>query len=790
MALFNTLKQILTPYANKINLHSEEIEEIQSDVSDLDDDVSDLKSVINSTVGNTELTLQAIWEFGSINTQTGDDVSNNARIRTKGFIDISNCDSVKFAITSGYKYWWYLYDASGNLLRQRQAWATSDTLIDAAKIGAAVQMRIVMANASDTSASVDYAQYLRLSSISKLRAAIDTAAETVTTIGHSLRNFTDKITNVDHLIEQGFWSFGQGVAGTSTTYVRTINSVNGFVSVTIPQEYGIVLGLLAYNGDTYIGAWNTTNQEWEINPYKHDFDSYSFNIEEFIEKFPAYTFRMTIRYYDGSTTITPSILNNKIVFEKYFDFSNIANAVNTVSVIPEIRNGSDNNTANAYMVALNKIVPYKNSSAIKIIVNKPLSNENNKYKIRFDTYTVNDGFTKDNVNNRVTLDKQIEGNETYIRKGLFDNTSVGFAFSINEVDANGTNVVLRVTDFKADDVKIIFDYSDTTLNPELEPNLIQAKRPINPSANAYLSETQPVVLLHFSDIHGNANELKRMVGLRSQYSSMIDDIICTGDMVVNRYVDGMSYWNSVPGASKILLAIGNHDALADTTGYDFTNLATQSEQFSQFFNPYIENWGCTYENNKTYYYKDYSAKEVRLVVLNCMLSGDDETAQQTWFTNVLSTAKTSGLSVIIATHYMPSNPQKVSCNFTTLDMDVGTDLLNNFYATAIDNFKSNGGEFICYIAGHKHCDMIIKHALYPNQFCICVDALNPNSSNIYSDTQRTQGTRSQDLANLITLDTTSKVFKIIRYGANTDHYLRKKNCLTINYLTGEIIAES
>ena len=40
MALFNTLKQILTPYANKINLHTEEIEEIQGDVSEVKADLA------------------------------------------------------------------------------------------------------------------------------------------------------------------------------------------------------------------------------------------------------------------------------------------------------------------------------------------------------------------------------------------------------------------------------------------------------------------------------------------------------------------------------------------------------------------------------------------------------------------------------------------------------------------------------------------------------------------------------------------------------------------------------
>jgi len=47
MGLFNTLKQILTPYANKINLHTEEIEEIQSDVSDVKTDLEDLENTID-----------------------------------------------------------------------------------------------------------------------------------------------------------------------------------------------------------------------------------------------------------------------------------------------------------------------------------------------------------------------------------------------------------------------------------------------------------------------------------------------------------------------------------------------------------------------------------------------------------------------------------------------------------------------------------------------------------------------------------------------------------------------
>lgn len=769
----------------------------------------------------------------------------------------------------------------------------------------------------------------------------------------------------------------------------------------------------------------------------------------------------------------------------------LKSAITPISPLFVLRNGSDNNVANTYMVALTDILDYKDATSIKVVINKPLEASTNRYKIRFDTYNVSSGKTNENVINRITKDSIIESNFVYIKKGFFDNTSVGFAFSINEVDSDDNNVTLRITDFGENDVVIIYDYTDASqfanaetqtkaeeiapikgglfdltenkttniipftqfvrgsingndgsefgiqtrlrsefidvsetpnieftietgykflistytsnsvsnwqnsgsfsssglswvrpngithikiliantsdgniypieannlsavisnkkkdntktdnfavpfmrngtvgnvansngiatyniikipdrfdymmlewtgyskeyadeiafaycvfdgatdgmttqyafdnissdhkhnhnssfdtktdtppvqylplqemraegnhfsvaiyryrsgsvvplriadyqytlkltygyfedkdqidtgiinLNPNIPDKLLQAKRPLNTSADAYLSVPQPVVLLHFSDIHQSATELIRIVELKNKYSSMIDDAICTGDMVGQRYANGMAWWTAVDGAEDILMAIGNHDALADPTGYDWSQLASQSDQYDQYFSPYISNWGCTYTSDKTYYYKDYSAKKVRLIVLNCMLTGDDDTEQLSWFAETaLAGAKTAGYSVVVAVHYMPYSPQKIACNFSSLDKSVGSDLLANAYLNAVDGFVQGGGEFICYIAGHVHYDIFVKSTAYPNQYCICVDALNVNQSNVYSDTQRTNGMKSQDLANLVVIDTASKVVKIIRVGADMDHYLRSKKCMTFKYLTGDIV---
>lgn len=329
-----------------------------------------------------------------------------------------------------------------------------------------------------------------------------------------------------------------------------------------------------------------------------------------------------------------------------------------------------------------------------------------------------------------------------------------------------------------------------SMNPDAESNLLQALRPLNDSMNAYLSVAQPLVLMHFSDIHQDSSRLARLIQFSTEYSSQIDDVICTGDLVEHRYSEGMTWWSAVNGAEDILLAIGNHDALAATSGYDWTNLATEANQYSQYFAPYISNWGCTYTANKTYYYKDYTTKGVRLIVLNCMLTGDDDTAQKTWLTNTLSAAKTAGLSVVIAEHYPLHNSMRVESAFSSVDKGGSGESIYTFseaYMTIVQNFIDGGGEFICYLCGHLHYDMFTKATSHQNQYCIGIDAASLAQSNYYSDTQRTVGERSQDLANLVVIDTASKAVKIIRVGANVDHYLRTKNCMTFKYLTGNIL---
>lgn len=329
-------------------------------------------------------------------------------------------------------------------------------------------------------------------------------------------------------------------------------------------------------------------------------------------------------------------------------------------------------------------------------------------------------------------------------------------------------------------------------NPDIKTLILQAKRPANAGMNDYLTNTKPLVLMHFSDIHQDATRLARIVEFSNAYENNIDNVICSGDLVERRFSDGMSWFDAVDGAEKILLAIGNHDALAATSGYDWTNLATEANQYAQYMAPYIANWNCTYTANTTYYYKDYADKNVRLIVLNCMLTGNDDAAQKTWLTSTLESARTTGLSVVIVEHYPQHNSIRIECSFSSKDKGgsgEGDYDLTNEYMGIVQNFIDAGGEFVCYLCGHLHYDMFTKATAYPNQYCIGIDSASVAQSNYYSDTMRTINDKSEDLANLVAIDTSSKAVKVIRVGADTDHYLRSKKCMTFKYDTGTILCD-
>ena len=140
------------------------------------------------------------------------------------------------------------------------------------------------------------------------------------------------------------------------------------------------------------------------------------------------------------------------------------------------------------------------------------------------------------------------------------------------------------------------------------------------SKNSYGGEfpTPVFSLLHFSDLHADVDALNRIVKKSSEYP--LDDMICTGDMVVDNASEDIKNW----WEPKILTCMGNHDVAIRTdhdgiVSYDWSSLTIQ-ERDTKYISPFISQWGSvTHESGTSYYFKDYQNKKVRLVVVDIML---------------------------------------------------------------------------------------------------------------------------------------------------------------------------
>lgn len=306
----------------------------------------------------------------------------------------------------------------------------------------------------------------------------------------------------------------------------------------------------------------------------------------------------------------------------------------------------------------------------------------------------------------------------------------------------------------------------------------------------------PLVLLHFSDIHGSSDNLTRILQYKKMYDSRIDDIISTGDNVYDEFKNGYDFWNNYIdlGSKKIITAIGNHDVLDRDAGGD-THVF--KDVYDLEIAPYVANWGVIQPDNAAdkglcYFYKDYPASNVRLIVLDSMtmvhlswnyVTENQAQEQYDWFVESLGTA--GNRTVVVATHFPAVTDFNTSSNFCSLDAINPSDTIPNKYYDAVDNFINNNGKFACWISGHTHEDALGFVTNHQNQVSIII-----NTARCLDDasaTARKNGTPSQDLFNIFSVDVNTSTIKIVRIGANMDRYMREINHMCYNYKSKKLI---
>lgn len=295
----------------------------------------------------------------------------------------------------------------------------------------------------------------------------------------------------------------------------------------------------------------------------------------------------------------------------------------------------------------------------------------------------------------------------------------------------------------------------------------------------------PFILLHFSDIHGDTQNFKYIVDFASNNKSYIDDIIHTGDSVAKICTDDFTFWGNIDTNKQVLNCIGNHDVWNNySTG---TYGLTESETYIRYMADFVDSWGVTYNNNHNYYYKDYSDKKIRLIVLDCMF---DTQEQQTWFTNTLNDAKENDYHVIIASHIpnVPLDGEKINVTNTPFCNPYLTkkwtllpyERMNIFYPSSVDSFIGNGGNFVCWLYGHRHYNVFGTLKNYENQTVIVVSNAAIDNARCL-DMTREKGTNSQHCFNIISIDTELKYIKMLRVGNKYNNLMQCADIMCYDY---------
>ena len=326
-------------------------------------------------------------------------------------------------------------------------------------------------------------------------------------------------------------------------------------------------------------------------------------------------------------------------------------------------------------------------------------------------------------------------------------------------------------------------------------------------SNVDPSSPQPLVLLHFSDAHGSSVNFARVLDYHELYKELIDDVIHTGDLVSNYYEDGFSSLAGIPGFEEVLNVIGNHDTRKNNSEYEDARKWSEyagKVAYDTYLAPYIANWGD--ENNpivqpenaasagKCYFYKDYTAKKIRLIVIDNMVmlatSENYDPNQITWFQRVLADALRNELTVVVAMHF-PNDDSVIDCSFTNYGRqpdsgDWAPVQMAQFF-DAVNAFKQSGGEFVCWFCGHVHSSLIGHPGTYTDQLIVAVGSTIEDGRGSFP---RVSGTKTQDFFHLMGIDTVRKTVRVLQIGVEYDSMMRHRECFSYRYDTGTIVKMS
>ena len=561
-------------------------------------------------------------------------------------------------------------------------------------------------------------------------------------------------------------------------------TIKGATGALPNQQYGLAF----YDrNDNYISGARSTTAGTYLFEYNLDIPD------------NAYTIRISLRDASNAMWIDPEVTWQP-VYDNLFSVFADADTFEVEdrklgnSYIPVLRNGSLGNTGNAKSVTSNNVLPISSQYDYAII--KFIGDLSAADAYGF-SYCLFSG-ASDNMasltayNNAGITKRQINGNLDVYQKqpyiiipmdewAGYDHIAVTVYRSLAGVD-----VPIRVATGQYT-VMVEYGYyiTDTAGYNDTYKKTITSRHIKGESGTS-------LTLLHFSDPHADKNAVKRILSEGDELGALVDDMICTGDMVANAAGEIESWW-----PEQVMTCIGNHDTASYSVedGYDWTAL-TMAERAAYYIEPFESHWNINHTEGTSYYYKDYAGPAVRLIVMDGMLyndGGDEATTQTTWLSSLLDSAISSGLHVLIAIHAAHGGGSIRSCSFSQLGADTYPTYTDcNTPQEVINAVKAkinSGLHFIGYIVGHEHKDYIVDAEGNGKQMMYSITCAGTASRSWWknSDMYRGQGF---DAFNLVTIDTVHTLVKIVRGGgADLSNDMRPRKGICFNYSTGEIVGQ-
>ena len=728
----------------------------------------------------TDLLSGVNWEIGGINLD-GTDLETTARIRTE-YIAIGDYNSVTLSVDSGWKYLAVLTD-SNKIAVGTVSWTTGIKTLKLEDYAGVYYIRITIQRTDNT---VDISDYSHIH-------------------GTYSSDFTDLAKCANLLNVQNVeWKDGYGIVATTGNIVA--NQYRSYCELSVAIFSGGKLKGETNDADSWGLAFYDTNGTYISGLKNPVAGTYTFVIDTEIPE-NAVTVKISCRtdyksaffveypfdvYTQNVQNLKKNVIAQNELFEAYEKATEDA-------IVPVLRNGSAGNIANANAVTSEYILPINKKYDYAVL--QFIGNIKDSYEYGF-SYVLfhgasNELTTTDAFNNSAITKKSINSNfETaplYSVPYIIIPISDFYGYEHISVTVfrkeNGVYVPIRI-DTEQYSIRVLYGYNFSEISRR-DIERLSVYNKTNNARHIKGGNSTPLTLLHFSDLHGDKEALQRIYDDSATFT--LDDIICTGDMVLNNAEQIASWWKP-----DILTCIGNHDSASYTsgTGYDWTALS-MADRSAYYIEPFESGWGITHEGGKSYYYKDYSDANVRMIVMDAMLyssnPGTDATAQTTWLENLLANAITNNLHVLIAIHAPHGGATAKDCSFSRYGqttMPTYSDC--NTPQTVVDTVAtkiSNGLKFIGYIVGHTHQDNIWDAESDGKQlmYCVTCAATKNNAQWINSDQYRGP---DADAYNIVTIDTANTLVKIVRGGgADMDDHMRTRKAICFNYSTGTMVGE-